>query len=241
MTQPETLQGPVRRAPATEEQWRGRAILALAVVSGATDAIGFLALGSAFTSVMTGNMVLFGLGVGAADWALVTTTVTATLSYIAGCMLGARIAHNPQDGDPVWPRRVTWALVAEAVLFLAYAVGYLVANLGHPGVRVQHVLLACTAAGLGVQSAAIQRFGVSGLSTTYMTGTLTTVFTKLVTGSPVRAVAMSARLLLGLIVGAAMGGLLVLHSRAFAPLLQLALLAYVLVLAATVLRSDHAR
>lgn len=41
---------------------RGRAVLVvlLAVNSAYLDAVGFLALGAAFTSVMTGNMVLLG-------------------------------------------------------------------------------------------------------------------------------------------------------------------------------------
>jgi uncharacterized membrane protein YoaK (UPF0700 family) len=46
------------------------------------------------------------------------------------------------------------------------------------GARVAGVargLLALTALALGIQSAAIQRFGVLGLSTTYLTGTLTTL------------------------------------------------------------------
>src|SRR6185369_17222366 len=53
----------------TDEQQRLRhaLILALAVNAGATDAIGFLALGGAFTSVMTGNLVLFGISAAEGD------------------------------------------------------------------------------------------------------------------------------------------------------------------------------
>ncbi len=63
--------------------------------------------------------------------------------------------------------------------------------------------LAAPAAALGLQSIAIQRFGVFGLSTTYLTGTLTTVVIRLVPGHGVRAVRHSALILLGLVVGAA--------------------------------------
>jgi predicted benzoate:H+ symporter BenE len=41
-------------------RWRDAAAVALAVTSGATDAISFIVFGGAFTSVMTGNLVLLG-------------------------------------------------------------------------------------------------------------------------------------------------------------------------------------
>ena len=39
----------------------------LTFLTGCADAIGFLALGGAFASVMTGNMVLLGLSAGRGD------------------------------------------------------------------------------------------------------------------------------------------------------------------------------
>jgi len=48
------------RSSAALPQFRDVGVFLLATMSGATDAIGFIALGGAFTSVMTGNMVLFG-------------------------------------------------------------------------------------------------------------------------------------------------------------------------------------
>ena len=91
------------------------------------------------------------------------------------------------------------------------------------------VLPTCNAAALGVQSSAILRFGVGNLSTTYLTGTLTTMIRNLVRRQPLHTVKLSATILAGLILGAAGGAALVTHARPLAPALQLALLLTVLV------------
>jgi uncharacterized membrane protein YoaK (UPF0700 family) len=195
-------------------------VVTLAVVSGTTDAIGLLALGGAFTSVMTGNMVLLGVAAGSADGALAASSGLAILAFCAGAALGARLAGIPVAGDPVWPRPVTVALGVEFVLFAAYAAGWWVSGAA-PGRGLALVLLLCTAVGLGIQSSTVQRFGVSGMSTTYLTGTLTTVVIRLATGRGVREVWHSIEILLGLITGAAAGALLVLNLPMLAPVLQL--------------------
>lgn len=206
-------------------------VLLLAMVSGATDAIGFVALGGVFTSVMTGNMVLFGLAIARGDVGQLANAATAIVCFMLGCAIGARIAGRPAKNDPPWPRPVTVALLLELGLFGAYTIGYESAHLGHANATLQPILLALTATGLGVQSAAVQRFGQSGLSTTYMTGTLTTLVARLATGGSARDAMPNLRLLLGLIAGAVAGGLLAVYARPFAPVLQLGLLAGVLVIA----------
>jgi uncharacterized membrane protein YoaK (UPF0700 family) len=206
-------------------------VFLLAMVSGATDAIGFVTLGGVFTSVMTGNIVLFGIGVARADGTLLANSGTAIVAFIVGCAVGARIAGRPASGDPPWPRQVTVALIFEFALFVVYAIGYELADRGHPNSSVQPVLLTLTAIGLGLQSAAVQRFGESGLSTTYMTGTLTTLVARLATGGTAKDALPSLRLLIGLLGGAMAGGALALYARPFAPVFQLALLAGVLVIA----------
>jgi uncharacterized membrane protein YoaK (UPF0700 family) len=226
---PATVPAPSAAAPtaapptassASTVRLRQTLVVTLAVVSGATDAIGLLALGGAFTSVMTGNMVLLGVAASSADGQLAASSGLAILAFCAGAALGARLAGVPVAGDPVWPRPVTVALGVELALFVAYAVGWWLSG-GDPGRGPALVLLLCTAIGLGIQSSTVQRFGVSGMSTTYLTGTLTTVVIRLATGRGVREVWHSVEILLGLIAGAAAGALLVLHLPLVAPVLQL--------------------
>lgn len=206
---------------------RNRLVVLLAVHSGITDAVGFVALGGAFTSVMTGNMVLLGLSAVRTDGTLAARVATAIACFMAGAGIGARIAGRPRPGDPTWPAAVGRALAVELVVTLAYAAGWEAAG-GHPRGWPQLGLLAANAVGLGVQSSAILRFGVSGLSTTYMTGTLTTTVQRLATGDRPRDVGHSLAILAGLLGGAVAGGWLVLHAPRVVPIVSVALVASVL-------------
>ena len=74
---------------------------------------------------------------------------------------------------------------------------------------------------LGIQSSAVLRFGVSGLSTTYMTGTLTTIVSALANGRHPRNALPSAQILIGLVVGAIVATVLAKHAAQTVPVLQL--------------------
>jgi len=225
--------------PAHDDAHRRRAnrlrqslVVTLAVVSGATDAIGLVGLGGAFTSVMTGNLVILGVSASSGNGARALSSGLAIVAFCAGAALGARLAGNPRPDDPIWPRPVTVALTVELLFFVAYAVGWWVTG-GAPGPGLGLALLLSTAVALGIQSSTVQRFGVSGMSTTYLTGTLTTVVIRLASGRGVREVWHSIEILLGLVAGAAAGTALVLLVPMLAPVLQLAALGAVIVTAAT--------
>jgi uncharacterized membrane protein YoaK (UPF0700 family) len=206
-------------------------VILLAINSGATDAIGFVGLGGVFTSVMTGNMVLLGLSLSQPDWTLALHSGAAIACFAIGAAAGARIAGLPRQGDPIWPAAVTRALAVEFVILGVFLVGWEVAG-GSPGQETQLGLLVVNAVALGIQSSAILRFGVSGLSTTYLTGTLTTVVTRIVTGQRLRDVRSSIEILFGLVAGAAAGGGLAAHAPRTAPLLQVGIVGFVLFVAA---------
>lgn len=213
---------PVPTDPADRRR-RDLAVVALAMVSGATDALGFLALGSAFTSVMTGNMVLVGIAVGTGDASAIGIVGTAIVSYIVGAGVGARIAGQPEGHDGLWPEAITRALLVELGLVTVFAVAWW--SLGsEPPEGWFAPLLALNAAALGIQSSAIMRFGVSGLSTTYLTGTLTTLVVRLASGQQLGTLWQPARILVALVAGAAVSATLVEHARFAAPLFQIVLL-----------------
>ena len=209
---------------------RDRLVIVLAVISGVTDAIGFLHLGGAFASVMTGNMVLLGVSIATGDATLTIRTVAAVLAFIAGCGIGARVAGQAADGDPPWPREVSRALALELALFTLSATIW-ISRHGELRGAAATGLLSLAAAALGVQSAAIQRFGVRALSTTYFTGTLTTTVVELAQTGGVTGSVRNLKLLAGLIGGAIGGALLASHTTAAAPLIQVVTLIAVLLLA----------
>jgi len=224
-------QGQERGATSGPPGWRQACMVLLAVNSGGIDAIGFAALGGAFTSVMTGNMILLGVSLATADRALAVRSVLALACYMAGTFVGARAAGAAQPDDPPWPRPVTRALLAELALLAIFAAGWWSSG-GHPGSGLQPALLGIDAVALGIQGSAVLRLGASGLSTTYMTGTLTTLVSTLSHGKHPRNVVPSARLLVALIAGAAAAVLLARQAAAFLPALQLVPLLATLAIAA---------
>lgn len=212
-------------------------VVVLAFVSGYTDGVGFLALGGAFTSVMTGNMVLLGLSAGQADWEGVGRALGAILAFIAGAGLGTQLAGVAAEQDPIWPRPVNRALAVELAILAAAAVGWFV-TVGKPGTVVQFVLLLALAAALGVQSSTVQRFGVSGLSTTYLTGTLTSAVIHLVWRRTPRGSERHWNIIGALVFGAAMAAVMRELARPALPAPQLVGLAVVLVVAVRITRRE---
>lgn len=224
--------------PRAGESTRHLLVLLLAINSGATDAIGFVGLGGVFTSVMTGNMVLLGVGIGGQDTTLAIHSAAAIACFALGAGVGARIAHLPRDDDPVWPHAVTRALAVEAAVLLVFLVGWWATG-GAPTGPLQLGLLVVNAVALGIQSSAIQRFGVSGLSTTYLTGTLTTVVIRLMTGHGLRHVRSSLEILAALILGAALGAWLTIHVWQATPVLQVGCVAIALAVALRAFRAGR--
>jgi uncharacterized membrane protein YoaK (UPF0700 family) len=208
-------------------------VVLLTVVTGATDAIGFLHLGGVFTSVMTANMVLLGISGPRHDGSLALHSGVALVGYVAGSGIGALVAGRPTGLQPAWPRRITAALLLELGVFGVFAVWWELAA-GHPSAKATYVLIGVNAIALGTQSSAVLRFGLPGLSTTYLTGTLTQVVASVARRKaqiPTRSVAV----LLALIIGALIGAVLSIEVPRAAPALPLGVLVVVLVIAMRVL------
>ena len=212
--------------PATEDLNRreATAITVLAVVltlgTGATDVASFTRLGNVFTSVMTGNLVLLGLGVGRLSGALAAHAVAAFAGYLAGVAAGARLVPGGQATETTWHRALPTALVVEFVLLAGFTVGWELTS-ASPGGAAKSVLLAVAAAAMGTQSAAARGFG-GQISTTYLTGTLTGVVAAWVTpGREARMQWREVSLLVALAAGAGVGGLLLANAAAWLPAVPL--------------------
>lgn len=159
---------------------RDTLLILLTVASGAVDAVCFLGIGEVFTAVVTGNLVLLGLGIGTGDWVGAGRSVAAVAAYATGVVASARLLPRATDLDP-WPRRTAIALFAEAGLQVGVAVTWLVFGGEPPGVA-RYGMIAAYGVSMGVQSTVAQAIAVQGVSTTYVTGTLTGLITDLVTG-----------------------------------------------------------
>jgi uncharacterized membrane protein YoaK (UPF0700 family) len=118
--------------------------------------------------------------------------------------VGAHLAGSPQPDDPVWPGRVTTALAVELAVFVTFLLVWEITLSGRSE-QIRLILLGLSAAALGLQSSAVQRFGVSGLSPTYLTGTLTDLIGCIATRSPWRITWPRTQILLALMCAAAVG------------------------------------
>jgi uncharacterized membrane protein YoaK (UPF0700 family) len=212
--------------------------IALTFASGAADVASFTRLGNVFASVMTGNIVLFGLAVARGSLTLAGHTAVAVAGYVAGVIGGTWVAHlakrGPDSGrDRVLPAHVTWVLRAELTLVAGFTVGWLVSGPAPRG-WAQFALLATLAAAMGMQSSAVKDMGLTEVSTTYLTGTLTGLVSSL--ASPGQDTPHGIRrfgVLIGLLAGAILCGVFVKTAADGAPALPLAALVFTLVLAAT--------
>ncbi len=220
--------------------------IALTFGSGATDVASFTRLGGVFTSVMTGNIVLGGLSVAQRSLSLAAHAAVSIAGYIVGVAGGTWIAYGfkrakPADdegGASVLPAYINWALFAELILLGGLAVGWWITG-ASPAGWAQFCLLAVAAAAMGVQASAVNEMGLTHVSTTFLTGTLTGLVSSLV--SPGKETQLGVRrfgVLIGLAAGAGLCGLLVATAADGVPALPLAAIITTLALAAKPLRSD---
>jgi uncharacterized membrane protein YoaK (UPF0700 family) len=219
--------------------------IALTFISGAMDVASFTRLGSVFTSVMTGNIVLWGLAVARGSLSLASHTAVSIAGYIAGVAAGTWIAYRVRTASPegaeepsddagradAVSRDVRWALRVELVLLAGFAAGWEISG-ASPAGWAQFCLLAVASAAMGVQSAAVKDMGLDHVSTTYLTGTLTGLVSSLV--RPDRDTPHGVRrfgVLIGLAAGASLSGLFIATAADGVPALPLAALIFTLVLA----------
>jgi len=212
--------------------------IALTFGSGAADVASFTRLGNVFTSVMTGNIVLWGLAAASRSLTLFSHTAVAIAGYIVGVAGGTWVAHGAKEEasasqEGVLPGHVIWVLLAELTLLAGFTVGWEVTG-GRPAGWAQFGLLATLAGAMGMQSSAVRDMGLTEVSTTYLTGTLTGLVSSLV--SPGQDTPHGIRrfgVLIGLAAGASLCGLFVATAARAVPVLPLAALLTTLVLATT--------
>jgi uncharacterized membrane protein YoaK (UPF0700 family) len=197
----------------------------LTFASGASDVTSFTRLGNVFTSVMTGNMTVFGLAVARGSASLAAHTAVAFAGYVIGVFAGSRIVwyHTAREsGGPSgtgWPAHITLTLVTELVLLAGVLIGWELSGT-HPAGGAQYTILVVAACAMGIQSATVNEMGLSNVSTTFLTGTLTALVSGI--GRPeAKGDARRTGVLMGLVAGAILAGALEATAAAAVPLLPI--------------------
>lgn len=213
--------------------------------AGAVDAISFFGLGRVFTGNMTGNLVLLGLAAGRAKGEEVVRSAVSLAAFCAGVLITAALVklisrRAAARRSQIWPVGVSIILALEVLVQAGFLAGWLAVG-GHPGLAFEAVLVGLSALAMGMQSDAVAALGVAGVTTTYVTGTMTGLLRALVVGGddiPNRL--RRTAVLGGLLVGAVVGGVLLVEARRFTPILPLAVTAAVLVTAVCLLHRHEA-
>jgi uncharacterized membrane protein YoaK (UPF0700 family) len=223
---------------------RDSLLLLLAGAAGSLDAISYLGLGHVFTANMTGNTVLLGVALSQRDIPAVLRNAVALVGFGVGVALGTAIAGRGRPGGR-WPRIVTVTLTVELAALLLYALIWHLVDTPSGGSASALILL--SAGAMGIQSEAVRCLKISGVSTTYITGTLTNLTASLVgwlraateEALPVSADAANARLpglpaaVWGVyLLGAIAGGAAALHRQPGAIWAPAGVVALVVVIAA---------
>lgn len=157
----------------TQPQLTGALLLALAAAGGVVDGLSFLGLGQVFTANMTGNTVLLGVAVARHSGTYAVRSAVALGGFAVGAALGTVLM--PRAGHQ-WPRLAARLFVFESVALLLLLI--LWAAIGVDQIRL--ALIAISAVAMGTQSAAVRVSHVSGVNTTFVTGTLLNAVTRTV-------------------------------------------------------------
>ena len=204
-------------------------VMVLTFASGASDVTSITRLGNAFTSVMTGNIAIFGLSLARESVSQATHCATAVAGYVVGVAIGTQLglhaakrwpaepAEKPPDG--YWPPYMPLLLGTELLLLACVLAGWEVTG-SRPAGGAQFVILALAACAMGIQSASVGQLGLGNVSTTYLTGTLTGLVSATV--RPGSKPGWRRPLVFaGLLAGAVLAGILLATAPAVVPLLAL--------------------
>ncbi|KQQ52776.1 MULTISPECIES: YoaK family protein [unclassified Plantibacter] len=159
--------------------------LVLSFAAGATDAFAFLQLGGVFTANMTGNFVLAGL-TSRPDFAEVLLGASvAVLLFSVGTFLAFRFTRPVATTDRPTPeapqRRLVLVLGGAVVAQSCVLLGWIVSS-DHRTMPVVCVLIALSTLAMAGQTAVARRIERSGVTTTFVTGTLTSLMQSLADG-----------------------------------------------------------
>ena len=190
-------------------------------MTGVVDALAYLRLGHVFVANMTGNVVFVGFAVAGAKGLSVPGSLIALACFLPGGIAAGRLANRLGDNR----RRQLYA--AALVELSLYAIAIAVAAIAgeHLGTGTRYALIVLLALAMGAQNASVRRLGVTDLTTTVLTQTLTGIASESRLGGGSGAGTTRRLLAVGaMLLGAVVGALLLLHVAPVAPLVLAAVL-----------------
>jgi uncharacterized membrane protein YoaK (UPF0700 family) len=190
-------------------------LLALTLVTGLVDATSYLKLGHVFVANMTGNVVFLGFGLAGAGGISIWASLTALGSFLVGGVAGGRLGvrwSSDRGRHLAATTAIELLLVGGALVVAAFATH-------HVGTGERYALIILLAVAMGIQNATARKLAVPDLTTTVLTMTLTGVAAdSALAGGPGSRLARRGLSVAAMLLGALIGGALVLNVDNPAPL-----------------------
>jgi len=144
-------------------------LLLLTWIAGMLDGLSYIRA-HVFTANMTGNLVLLGVHLMDDDIPDALRSLVALGAFALGCILAAFLMLRHEEAEH---SSLTLGFAAEMLLLTAFAILYELEG-ARRGVIEEGALIFSAAMALAVQSVTVRRLRVSGVVTTFITGTITT-------------------------------------------------------------------
>ena len=184
-------------------RWSAAIAVVLSFAAGATDAFAFLQLGGIFTANMTGNLILAGLTQRPGYASTLLGASVAVIVFAAGVYLSLRIARSTDTSR----RGQVIVLAGTVAAQAAVLVGWLVSP-QPTTLFAQLTLIVLSALAMAGQTSVARRIETgSGVTTTFVTGTLTNLMASFADGKR-QDRWLRVTVILTLVLGALCGSLL---------------------------------
>jgi uncharacterized membrane protein YoaK (UPF0700 family) len=183
-------------------------MLALTILTGVVDAASYLSFGHVFVANMTGNIVFLGFALAGAHGVSGVTSLVAIGAFLLGALAGGRLGSRRAQHRGHVLRAAS--VLQGGLIALALALALVLTEPLSSGAR--YALLVPMALAMGVQNATAQRLAVPELTTTVLTRTLTGLSSESrAAGGPGSQLGRRALAVTAMLLGAVIGGLLVLN------------------------------
>jgi uncharacterized membrane protein YoaK (UPF0700 family) len=143
-------------------------LLLLTWIAGMLDGLSYLR-GHVFTANMTGNIVLLGIHLVRKEFPDAGRSLLALFAFAIGCIIAGFLILQREDRNRSFMRI---GFSAELFLLIIFAALFLMGG-ARTGYLVHGALIVTAAMALAVQSVVVRRLRVSGVVTTFITGTIT--------------------------------------------------------------------
>jgi uncharacterized membrane protein YoaK (UPF0700 family) len=197
----------------------------MTVVTGLVDAFSYLVLGHVFVANMTGNILFLGFALVGEHGLSIAASLVALGTFLIGAAMGGKLIAIMKDHRG---RLLAVSSLIQAA-FLAVAVAFAILSATPVQGGYRYALIVSLALAMGIQNAASRKLAVPDLTTTVLTLTITGIGAdSVLVGGPGSKSGRRLVAVVSMLIGALVGGLLVLHARSFLALI-LALVIVVIV------------